>query len=116
MEQDGSNLRQLTQGATYDDHPSLYSDLRHVLYSEFPVNELKVEAGAKLIKLDIYSGAREIVAEVPGCALHHASIGPIGEVIAYHKDCGKDHQQWVGVGKDAYRVTTAASNGVGVPE
>jgi dienelactone hydrolase len=115
MEEDGSNLRQLTHGTTYDDHPSLYSDLRHVLYSEFPVNDLKVEAGAKLIRLDIYTGAREVVAEVPGCALHHASIGPIGEVISYHKDCGKNHQQWVGVGKDAYRVTTAASNGVAVP-
>lgn len=116
MEEDGSNQRQLTHGTTYDDHPSLYSDLRHVLYSEFPVNDLKVEAGAKLIKLDIYTGQREIAAEVPGCALHHASIGPIGEVLAYHKDCGKKHEQWVGWGPGAYRVTTAATNGVALPD
>jgi Tol biopolymer transport system component len=116
MEEDGSNQRQLTQGTTYDDHPSLYSDLRHVLYSEFPVNDLKVEAGAKLIKLDIYTGKREVAAEAPGCALHHASISPIGEVLAYHKDCGKNHEQWVGWGPGAYRVTTAATNGVAMPD
>jgi Tol biopolymer transport system component len=116
MEDDGSNQRQLTHGTTYDDHPSMYADQRHVLYSEFPVNELKVEAGAKLIKLDIYTGVREVVAEAPGCALHHASLSPIGEVLAYHKDCAKQHQQWVGWGLGAYRVTTAASNGVALPD
>ncbi|MCC6368924.1 MAG: PD40 domain-containing protein [Bryobacterales bacterium] len=116
MEEDGSNQRQLTHGETYDDHPSMYSDLHHVLYSEFPVNALKVEAGAKLIKLDIYTGQREVVAEVPGCALHHASLSPIADVLAYHKDCGKKHEEWVGWGAGAYRVTTAASNGVAVPD
>src|SRR5579871_3592996 len=41
MESDGSHARQLTTGMTYDDHPSLYSDLEHVLYSEIAVNEFK---------------------------------------------------------------------------
>ena len=44
------------------------------------------------------------------------SLSPIGEVLAYHKDCGKQHQQWVGWGPGAYRVTTAASNGVALPD
>src|SRR5258708_973935 len=64
MDDDGSNQRQLTHGPSYDDHPSLYSDLRHVLYSEFAADDLIVEAGAKLIKMDIYTGQREVVAEL----------------------------------------------------
>lgn len=36
MEEDGSRQRQLTFGTQYDDHPAtLFSDQRHVLYSEF---------------------------------------------------------------------------------
>src|SRR5579859_4591410 len=73
MEDDGSKLRQLTHGDSYDDHPSLYSDLRHVLYSEFGSKNFDRSTGAKLIRLDIYTGAREVVAEAAGCALHHAS-------------------------------------------
>ena len=38
MEADGSHLRQLTWGTTYDEHPSLYSDLEHVLFGEFLAN------------------------------------------------------------------------------
>src|SRR5947207_2962529 len=53
MEEDGSNQKQLSHGSTYDDHPSLYTDLRHVLYAEFGADDYKVEAGAKLIRLDI---------------------------------------------------------------
>jgi len=45
----GSKQRQLTSGTSYDDHPSLYSDLRHVLFAEFAADDLKIEAGAKLI-------------------------------------------------------------------
>lgn len=116
MEDDGSSQRQITQGESYDDHPSMYPDLRHVLYSEFASTEFKPELGAKLIKLDIYSGAREVVAEESGCGLHHASLSPIGNVLAYHRDCGKNHEEWVGWGPGAYRVNTAASNGVGLPD
>src|SRR5687767_2647391 len=88
MEDDGSNLRQLTTGITYDDHPSLYADRRHVLYSEFPVNALDRAKGARLIKLNIYTGEREVVAEAAGCALHHASLSPFKDLLAYHRDCG----------------------------
>jgi Tol biopolymer transport system component len=117
MEEDGSNQKQLTHGPSYDDHPSLYSDLRHVLYAEFGADDYKVEAGAKLIRLDIYSGRREIVAEATGCALHHASLSPYGgDLPAYHRDCGKRHSEWVGFGPNAHRVTTAASNGVALPD
>ncbi len=63
MDDDGSNARQLTRGPSYDDHPSFYSDLRHVLYSEFKLDHFDPSGGARLIKLDIYSGAREVVAE-----------------------------------------------------
>lgn len=38
MEADGSKLRQVTFGDTYDDHPSLYSDGKSVLFTRFPVN------------------------------------------------------------------------------
>src|SRR5215471_14675351 len=48
MEEDGSKLRQLTQGASYDDHPSFYSDQRHVLYSEFAAHNFDRDGGAKL--------------------------------------------------------------------
>jgi len=116
MDDDGSNQRQLTQGPSYDDHPSLYPDLRHVLYSEFTSAEFKPALGARLIKLDIYTGAREVVAEEAGCGLHHATLSPIENVLAYHRDCGKNHEQWVGWGPGAYRVTTAASNGVALPD
>ncbi|MBK9170563.1 MAG: PD40 domain-containing protein [Bryobacterales bacterium] len=115
MDSDGSKLRALTEGETYDDHPSLYSDLQHVLYSEFPVNRLDIKAGAKLIKLNIYTGARETVAEAPGCALHHASLSPFADLLAYHRDCGPRRSQWIGWGPDAYEVPTIATNGVAVP-
>jgi Tol biopolymer transport system component len=116
MEDDGSKLRQLTHGDTYDDHPSLYSDLRHVLYAEFGMKTFDRSGGAKLIKLDIYTGAREVVAEAAGCALHHASLSPIGDLLAYHRDCGKRQSEWVGWGPGAYEVNTMASNGVALPD
>src|SRR5437667_2217000 len=77
MDEDGSNQRQLTQGPSYDDHPSLYPNLRHVLYSEFTSTEFKPTLGAKLIRQDIYTGAREVVAEEPGCGLQHATLSTI---------------------------------------
>jgi Tol biopolymer transport system component len=116
MEEDGSKLRQLTHGDSYDDHPSLYSDLRHVLYAEFGLKTFDRSGGAKLIKLDIYSGAREVVAEAAGCALHHASLSPIGDLLMYHRDCGTRFSEWVGWGPSAYEVSTMASNGVALPD
>jgi len=116
MEEDGSKLRPLTSGSTYDDHPSVYSDLRHVLYSEFPVNALDRAAGARLIKLNIETGAREVVAEAAGCALHHASLSPFRDLLAYHRDCGKRLSQWVGWGPGSYEVNTVATNGVAMPD
>ena len=112
MEADGSGLRQLTQGTTYDDHPSFYADREHVLYAEFPTNDLATDAGAKLIKLNIYTGHREVVAAIDGCALHHATLSPIDDLLAYHRDCGQRRSQWVGLGPDAYEVTLRATNGV----
>lgn len=115
MEEDGSGLRQLTDGTTYDDHPSFYSDQRHVLYSEFPVNSFDRQAGARLVKLNIYTGKRETVHVVDGCALHHATISPISDdLIVYHRDCGKRHSLWHGVGPGGYELNTIATNGVAV--
>ena len=51
MEADGSGLRQLTVGTTYDDHPSFYADQEHVLFAEFPTNTLNPSGTARLIKL-----------------------------------------------------------------
>ena len=112
MEADGSGLHQLTHGSTYDDHPSLYSDQEHVLYAEFPDNRLDRHTDARLIKVNIYSGAREIVAALPGCALHHATLSPIDDLLAYHRDCGERHAQWLDWGPDAVEVPLLASNGV----
>ena len=116
MEEDGSHLRRLTRGTTDDEHASFYSDQRHVLYSEFPVNRYDHAAGARLIKLDIYTGKREIVAEVEGCALHHASLSPFEDRLAYHRNCGKHRSQWVGFGPGEYEVPMEATNGVALPE
>lgn len=114
MDLDGSGLRQLTFGPTYDEHPSLYSGQQHVLYSEFDANSLDREAGARLIKLNIYTGAREVVAEAAGCALHHASLSPIDDRLVYHRDCGKRQSQWVGWGTGSYEVAMRATNGVAI--
>jgi hypothetical protein len=116
MEDDGSDLRQLTRGVTYDDHPSLYSSLRHVLYAEFPVNALDRAQGAKLIRMDIATGEREVAAEAAGCALHHASLSPFQDLLAYHRDCGRRFTEWVGWGPGSYEVNTVASNGVAMPD
>jgi Tol biopolymer transport system component len=115
MDLDGSGLRQLTFGSTYDEHPSLYSDQQHVLYSEFDANSLDRQAGARLIRVNIYSGAREVVAEAAGCALHHASLSPIDDQLMYHRDCGKRQSQWVGWGPGSYEVAMRATNGVAIP-
>ena len=112
MEADGSGLRQLTFGTTYDDHPSLYADQEHVLYAEFPRNVLEPTGTARLIKLNIYTGKRETVAAVDGCALHHATLSPIDDLLAYHRDCGDRRSQWVGLGADAHEVSLLATNGV----
>ena len=116
MESDGSHARQLTSGITYDDHPSLYSDLQHILYAEMPVNEFKPKAGARLIRMDIYTGEKQVYAELPGCALHHASLSPIGDTLVYHRDCGKRLSLWVGWGPESYEINTVATNGVGLPD
>ncbi len=117
MESDGSHERQLTFGATYNDHPSLYSDLEHILYAEMPVNEFKPEAGARLIRLNIYTGERQVYAEVPGCALHHASLSPIDDKLVYMRECFKPYRlsQWVGWGPGSYELNNEATNGVWLP-
>ncbi len=112
MEADGSGLRQLTVGTTYDDHPSFYADQEHVLFAEFPTNTLNPSGTARLIKLNIYSGHRETVAAVHGCALHHATLSPIDDLLAYQRDCGARRSQWVGFGPEAYEVSLLATNGV----
>ena len=112
IEADGSGLRQLTFGATYDDHPSFYADQEHVLFAEFPGNIYNPNGTARLIKLNIYSGHRETVAAVDGCALHHATLSPIDDLLAYQHDCGERRSQWAGFGREAYEVSLLATNGV----
>ncbi len=113
MEADGSGLRKLTAGETYDEHASFYSDQEHVLYAEFDDGYLNYEQGGRLVKLNIYTGARRVIAEEAGCSLHHASLSPLGDdLIAYHRDCGKRRSQWVGLGDDAYEISMRATNGV----
>ena len=101
MEADGSGLRQLTQGKKYKEHASVYADQEHVLYAEFSAEGFQRDAEAKLIKHNIYTGKREVVAEKAGCALHHASLSPIDDLIAFHHECGKNLSQQVGLGQEA---------------
>ena len=123
MEADGSGLRQLTFDATYDDHPSFYADQEHVL---FAVGERRANDGrsatvgdrnanAHLVRLNIYSGRRETIAAIEGCALHHPSLSPIDDLLAYQRDCGPRRAQWMGLGPDAYEVPLRATNGVRTP-
>ncbi len=112
MEENGSGLRQLTLGASYDDHPALFSDGRHALYSEFRETRFDPNGGARLIHIDIYSGEREVYAEVPDCALHHVTIAPPDDQLSYHQDCGDRGSQRVGWGPDSYEINMRAANGV----
>lgn len=114
MEADGSNQRQITFGPTYDEHPSVYADGEHVLYSEFRANGFITAQGARLVRLNIYTGVREIIGEEQGCALHHAGLSPVDDLLAYHRDCqgGKRVSQWIGLGDEAREIPFRATNGV----
>jgi len=112
MEADGSHQRQVSFGTTYDEHPSLYSDQEHVLFGEFLANGYLPDRGARMVKLNIYTGEREVVAEKFDRALHHATISPIDDLIAYHEDYGERVSQWIGLGDDAYEIPFRATNGV----
>lgn len=115
MEEDGSGLRQLTTGTSYDDHPALYSDQEHVLYSEFAADRLDRAAGASLVRLNIYTGERSVVHSAAGCALHHATVSPMSDdLIVYHQDCGKRHSLRMNWGPAGYELNTIAANGVAV--
>ena len=116
MEEDGTYLRQLTFGDGYDEHPSFYSDQEHVLYAEFPTNRLDHHFEGRLVKINIYSGEKEVMLHAPGCALHHATISPIDDLLAYHRDCGNRRAMWVGTPEDGYEVTMQATNGVALPD
>ena len=112
MDADGSGLRQITFGPTYDEHPSLYSDLEHVLYAEFEGGRLDQAQGGRLVRVNIYSGERQVLAEEEGCALHHAAISPVRDLLAYHYNCGQRHAQMLGLGPDRRETAMQATNGV----
>lgn len=116
MEEDGSRQRQLTFGVQYDDHPVLFSDQQHVLYSEFNGTTFPPNDGARLVRLDIVSGTREIYAEEKGCALHHATLSAVDDRLVYHHDCGDRMSLRVGWGPGSYEIPMAAMNGVAVGE
>ena len=112
MDRDGSKLKQITFGASYDEHPSLYADQTHGLYSEFAVGHLDHEKGGRLMKINIYTGEKEVVDEQEGCALHHASLSPFDDLLAYHFNCGKRFAQALDAGPRRYETEIEATNGV----
>ena len=112
VEEDGSGLRQLTFGPNYNDHPAMFSDRTHALYSEFLGGDFDRKAGARLIKLNILTGEQEVFAEVPGCALHHVSLTGKDDKITYQHDCGNQRTQRVGRGAEQYEVNMNAVNPV----
>ena len=112
MEEDGSGLRQLTFGPNYHDHPAMFADKTHALYSEFHGGAFDRKAGARLIKLNIHTGEQEVFAEVPGCSLHHVSLTGKDDKITYQHDCGNRRSQRVGRGDDQYEINMRAVNPV----
>lgn len=112
MDGDGSKLRQITHGKTYDEHASMNSDGEHVLYSEFEVGYLDHHQGGVLVKLNIYSGRRIIIDHEEGCALHHASLSPVDDLVAYHYNCGERFRQALDLGENRWETQTQATNGV----
>ena len=91
MEGDGSGLRLIRKGVPQHlDHPSLTFDGRSVVYAEFTDAEAGVEAGARIFREDLATGEREVLREVEGCAVHHASISPITRQLVYARDCPDD--------------------------
>jgi hypothetical protein len=119
MEEDGSGLRPVPHGDTQADHPSFYSDQRTVLYAEHSGRGVDGNRVSRLIKLDIYSGKREVLKVVVGrCNVNHPALSRLGDFISYQIDCQKpfEHAQWVGSGAGAYEVQTVAHNAVALPD
>ena len=88
MEGDGSGVRLVRKGVPQHlDHPSLTFDLRSVVYAEFTDADAGVEAGARIFREDLSTGEREVLREVEGCAVHHASISPITRQLVYARNC-----------------------------
>jgi len=112
MEEDGSGLRQLTYGTNYNDHPALFSDRTHGLYSEFRGDTFDRKAGARLVKINVYSGEQEVFAEAAGCSLHHVALTAKDDQIAYQHDCGNRRSQRIGRGADEYEINMRAVNPV----
>ena len=72
---------------THLDHPSLSLDLRTVVYAEFNDADAGVEGGARIFREDLATAEREVLREVEGCAVHHASISPINQELTYTRNC-----------------------------
>ena len=88
MEGDGSGVRLVRKGVPQHlDHPSLTFDLKSVVYAEFTDAEAGVEAGTRIFREDLLTGEREVLREVEGCAVHHASISPITRQLTYARNC-----------------------------
>jgi len=58
-----------------------------VVYAEFTDAEAGIEAGARIFRESLLTGEREVLREVEGCAVHHASISPITRQLVYARDC-----------------------------
>ena len=88
MEGDGSGVRLVRKGVPQHlDHPSLTFDLTSVVYAEFTDADAGVEAGARIFREELSTGEREVLREVEGCAVHHASISPITRQLVYARNC-----------------------------
>ncbi|MCZ6635497.1 MAG: hypothetical protein O7G87_19015 [bacterium] len=117
MEEDGSEQRQLTEGDSYDDHPALFSDGRHALYSEFNSTHFSPSTpGGKLFKIDIYTGEKTIYAEKLGCTLHHVTISPIDDILMYQRNVGKHVYQRVEQNGEIYELPMRAINGIALKD
>ena len=117
MEEDGSEQKQLTFGDTYDDHPALFSDRQHALYSEFNATHFSPQTpGGKLYKINIHTSERELYAEEEGCTLHHVTISPIDGILMYQRQVGRHVYQRIVTKTETYELPLRAINGIALKD
>ncbi len=117
MEEDGSEQKQLTFGDSYDDHPALFSDQEHTLYSEFNATHFSPQTPeGKLYKINIHTGERELYREAPGATLHHVTISPIDDILMYHRNVGKHMYQRTERDGEIYEHPMRAINGIALKD
>jgi WD40-like Beta Propeller Repeat len=122
MEDDGSHLRVVRSlEVGHLDHPTLTSDLEHVIYSEFTDPSRYVAATAPLWEEHLYLGDRKVIRSIDGRAVHHNTISPVDHALSYMISGPNSHVQVTEVEGEpkAIKANSARrlllANGVSIP-